>query len=429
MNTTSRNSNSLPLYQEIILDEKAVCKLDREGESVLVALASPQYQRRGTIVPWHWKRELVQTFGNCKGRAMAEVLAYVAERWTPTVDEMMTGGRALRKRFRYNLPQLSYWHLEQVTGYSQSQLKRALQALEVAGKDGKPLVKRFFQDVRSHESGEVVSKMFLMIYPDNIEESLGWLTAPEPLPDSPKYDVVVDADGKKIELGEIQESIEDDDDGGDDDCPHADCPLDFVEPVTTAEVDQVVVSSGDRVMTSAEMDEIVLMQQNSDPAVAVKVRELTMQNIYPEWRTSWTGEGLDPEFLAYLKAEFEKVEWGARTTPKLWLRSRERAMGGNWVQIALWHERFKEFKAIRLKNQQRRPQPVAPTCAAQPPQEQDDFAEIRKLAIKLNLPFTPDDLAEKIDAAVQALIGKGLDLSLILDKYPKLTPYVTTTVA
>lgn len=419
---------SLPLYDEKnIIDRSRQTPSDEQGRQILKSLLQPQYQRRGAIIPWHWKKFLMEAHGCCYGSVMADILGYVADFWMPSTEVLEGGYRGVNKRFRFNLPQIGYWLMERKMGYPKVKLQRALQRLEVAGVDGKPLVKRYSQFVRQ-KTGQVAEEMFLMLYPEHIEELMGWQERDdeEVFEDTPDFDLFVNEDGEEVERIERTEVIiEDLEDLTED--------LDVAPPATRQPTQEPVLveSSSDREMTGDEMNEIILCQKTSDTSVSLRVRELLLKRIRPVWRNDWGIYGVKPEFLDFLKTEFSKADWGEKTTPQAWISAREHALSGSWEKILIYWQKFQAQEDRRVQVQAAKPEIVAATDDVI-----DELLPLKNaaaaLAIALSTPMPKSFEERQVDTLTKAwekAIADGLDLTEIKEQYANVLDRYLTCVA
>lgn len=416
------------MYSEGILEGDRRFPLDAYGQQTLSAMQSSK--RYGAIAPWHWKRLMYAQHG-ASGELAIDILVLACEMWEP-IEERRGGTTLLRKRFRYNLPQMSYHYIAKITGKSYKQIQRALKLLETC-LQGKPLLKRFWQYVRI-KSGDVVNQMFLAIYPDAIGEYLGWSNAEHDAHDTDEYDVAVGPDGEIIDqLPEWEEPIESIPPCDNEPDPE---PVATVAPVpapqpkapapapTTRSV--VKLEGNNRPLTDEEMDAIATAQDAARAGEPAQVFEYRLRNLVPAWRNSWGRSGIRREFLDYLGSEFSKHEWGAETTPKSWLDKREI---DRWSEILTRWDAFIEFQSRRAATEatiaQTRP------VAIEQPEETTLLTQIRALATRFAIRFADDTIKAAKVAQLQELWnraqaeGLGDELASILSERPAIAAYVS----
>jgi len=379
--------------------------LDEYGKSALLYLRGKQ--RRGTIVPLHWQRILREKLKRT-GEVAAWLLSLICEWWEPR-SEVRGQSEFLSKRFRFNLPQVSYAWLCRKTGWSHNTIRKAFVALESHLE--LPLVKRFFQDVRL-KSGEVMNLMFVAIYPEAIDQVLGWDDPIEDRQDLPEYEVEITADGSIVGVTEAEEPFTPEQPPA----PEAPKPVPAASALP-AEPPVGSLPNCNREMTAQEMDEVADSQEATKAGSPVQYHDYRDRNLYPAWRNRWGRHGVKPEFLNYLRSEFEKKEWGDKTTPQAWLSSRER---NEWTAILEYWDSFLNEQARRAANARAmqaaaHPEPSRANDATADP-ESDPLSALQSrvtLAAKAaNLPFLKGDARAVATAKWRELAAEARDAGL-----------------
>jgi hypothetical protein len=383
------------------------------GKKTAEKLYRTVHQRVGTIVPWHWLSQLRTPAGKTDSIA-AIVLADVVNWWTPY--PVSQGSTKLRKKFHYDLPQISYSHYMDQAGWSREQVRRAFCRLEEAG-----FITRVFRNVKvssPYQAGrEIVlqSRMFVDLHVDALFAKLG----------EPKIEIEdSDAEDFDLTIDPIKE------DAGRDSEPVIEAAIaqvaeaEFQEPVAGAPTATVVQFHGcNRQMDDAEMD-LVAQAQDAKKSQAFDYRD---RNIYPAWRTGWSRRAIRPEFLQYLKSEFAKHDWGSKTTPQRWMSAREPE---KWTEILNYWDAFLESESRRAQNSALTVA-TAIVTAPQSISEEDALLDTAKkclisMGVSNRSAASLERATARLTAACDAVRKAGLvdQLQGLIAQYPAALPYL-----